>query len=96
MADGGLGKTPDKQWTVKERTWCVQQKLQGKKVSEIQVQFLQVFRKEKAPCKQRIFAWVKKFDDFGTVENLNKKSENRENYSGRKRMRDEATIERVR
>lgn len=96
MADDGLAETPDKQWTVKERTWCVKQKLQGKKIPEIQAQFLQVFRKEKAPGRQRIYDWQKKFDAHGTVENLNSKSVNRPTHSGRPTVRTPAMIERVR
>ena len=52
--------------------------------------------KQKYPDKKRIEAWVKKFEKFGTVENLNKKSDRQESHSGRKRLRDEAMIERVR
>ena len=89
-------ETPAKQWTIKERTWCVQEKLKGRKNKDIQARFLQVFQKEKAPCKQRLHAWVKKFGAHGTVENLNKKSSNRKTHSGRKRVRDEAIIQRVR
>ena len=83
MLDDSPAETPDKQWSVKERTWCVQEKLKGAKVLDIQARFLQVFRKEKAPGRPRIWAWVDKFDAHGTVQNLNKKSEKRETHSGR-------------
>ena len=38
---------------------------------------------------------MKKFEKFGTVQNLNKKSKDRASHSGRKRLRDEALIKRV-
>ena len=58
--------------------------------------FFAFFQTTNAPNHKRIYAWVKKFDDYGTVENLNKKCETRESHSGRKRIRNEALIERVR
>ena len=82
--------------TVKETTWCAQQELQKEKFNQIQAQFLHVFRKDKARCKKRVYAWVKKFDADGIVKNLNKKSNNRAAQSGLKKVHDEATIEWVR
>ena len=38
---------------------------------------------------------MKKFDEFGTVENLNNKFSNRASHLGRKRVRDQAIIKRV-
>lgn len=86
----------DKQWTVRERTWCVERRLRGDKLKDIQEEFLHFFRKEKAPCKQRIHAWLKKFHEYGSVENLNKKSAKRETHSGRKKVRTSAILEQVR
>ena len=48
------------------------------------------------PDRKGIEAWVKRFEAFGIVENLNKKSDRQESHSGRKRVRDEVIIERVR
>ena len=51
---------------------------------------------QRTPCKQRVHDWVIKTDAHGTVKNLNIKSNNRAAQSGFKKMRDKATIERVR
>ena len=91
-----LLETPDKQWTVKQRTWCVKAYIKCNKIGQIRADFLQEFQTTKAPDHKRIYAWVKKFDEHGTVENLNKKSDNRATHSGRKRIRDAEMIERVR
>ena len=81
---------------MKERNWCEQQELQKERFNKIQAQFLHVFRKDKAPCKKRAHAWLKKFDAHWTVKNLNKKSNSRAAQSGLKKVHDEATIEGVR
>ena len=65
-----------------------------KKFNEIQAQFLYVF--QKASCKQRVHAWEKKIDAHGTVKNLSMKLNSRAARSRLKKVRDEATIERVR
>ena len=93
MADNTLTEVDSKKWTVKERTWCVQQRLKGEKIKVIQDNFLHSFGKEKAPGRARIHAWMNKFSDHGTVENLNKASKNRITHSGRKRVRDPSLIE---
>ena len=62
----------------------------------MQAQLLHVFRKDKAPFKKRVHAWVNKFDAHGTVKNLNKKSNIRAAQSGLKKVHDKATIEGVR
>ena len=54
------------------------------------------FGKDKAPGRARIHAWMNKFNNHGTVENLNKASKNRATHSGRKRVRDPTLIETVR
>ena len=51
---------------------------------------------EKYTDKKRIEAWVKNFELFGIVKNLNKKSDRQGSHSGRKRVRYEAVIERIR
>ena len=96
LGDTSPMEVTDKQWTVRERTWCVERKLRGDKLKDIQEEFLHFFRKEKAPCKQRIHAWLKKFHEYGSVENLNKKSAKRETHSGRKKVRTSAILEQVR
>ena len=56
----------------------------------------QIARFQRAPCKLRVHAWVIKTDAHGTVKNLNIKSNSRAARSGLKKVRDEATIEKVR
>ena len=50
--DNSLMKTPDKQWSLKERTWCVQRRLRGEMISDIQTQLLQDFQRENAPASR--------------------------------------------
>ena len=41
-----------------------------------------IFVSGKAPAKSVIQLWVKKFDEFGTIGDLNKASDDRETHSG--------------
>ena len=57
---------------------------------------MHVFGTTKAPSKRQIYLWKSHFEKFGTViDNLIRKSTNRENYLGRKKVLDEALISRV-
>ena len=60
------------------------------------MEFLQKCSCEKYTDKKRIEAWVKNFELFGIVKNLNKKSDRQGSHSGRKRVRYEAIIDRIR
>ena len=51
---------------------------------------------DRAPEKKIIQSWVNKFEAFGTIENLNWKSERRVSYSGRRKTRADQIIDRVR
>ena len=96
MADVTPEKPRSGQWSPQQRSWCVSKYHKTRSYKKIQAEFLQKCSCEKYPDKKRIEAWVKKFEVFGIVENLNKKSDRQESHSGRKRVRDEAIIERVR
>ena len=91
-----LDNAKTKQWTIKQRSWCVQRFFETRSFKAIREEFLHIFDVEKAPCKSRIQDWVKKFQTEGTVQNLNSRSDDRESNSGRKRLREGAIIERVR
>ena len=70
--------------------------LETKSFAKTQQNFLHVFGTELAPTKSAIFKMVKKFQYAGTVKNLNKKCEDRETHSGRKRLRTSHVIAMVR
>ena len=53
------------------------------------------FRNNESTSKRKIYLWESHFEKFGTVENLNSKSANRECYLERKKILDEALISRV-
>ena len=96
MADATVLSPGTKQWHVKQRSWCVKRYLETKSFVKIQGEFLHVFYTDRAPDKKRIQAWVAKFNEFGTVQNRNRKSDERGSLSGRKRVRDEPLIARIR
>ena len=52
-----------------------------------------MFRTLKPPTSPKFWSG-KEVYEHGTAENLNKKSDNRRTHSGRKELRDEATLER--
>ena len=85
-----------RQWTTQERVWCVQKYLETKSFAKTQHNFLHVFGTEQPPNKSAIFKMVKKFQYAGTVKNLNKKCEDRETHSGRKKRRTSQVIAMVR
>ena len=75
-----------------ERIWCVQQKLQKRSLVKLRLNFCTFFKLhffQRAPCKQRVHAWVMKTDAHGTVKNLNMNSKTRAARSGLKKVRDE-------
>ena len=51
---------------------------------------------EKAPSKSRIQNWVDHFEKYGTWEDLNAASENRQRHSGRPKKRTAELVESVR
>ena len=81
-----------------ERIWSVQQKLQKRRLVKVRLNFCTFFKLYvfKEHLVNRVHAWVIKTDAHGTVKNLNIKSNSRAARSGLKKVRDEATIEKVR
>ena len=77
-------------------SWSVKRSFEIRSYVKIQADFVHVFKTEKTLGKKRIESWVTKFEEFGTLQNLNKKSENRRSHSGRKRLGDEVLIDRIR
>ena len=96
MADDTVLSPGTKQWQVKQRSWCVKRYLVTKSFVKIQGEFLHFFNTDRAPDKKRIQVWVAKFSEFGTAQNRNRKSDERGSHSGRKRVRDEPLIARIR
>ena len=58
-------------------------------------EFLYVVEKIEAPANERIQIWKLYFEKLCTIENLDSKSANREGYSIRKGVLDEALISRM-
>ena len=54
------------------------------------------FHQPKPPSNFVIFGWINKFEQEGTVKNLNSKSDDRLSHSGRKTIRTDEVIEAVR
>ena len=85
------------QWSPQQRSWCVSKYHQVRSFKKIQAEF---FPKKKSVRNSQIRKGYRpgsrNLELYGTVENLNKKSDRRESHSGRKKVRDEAMINRVR
>ena len=60
-------------WSTKEKTFCVEAYFANKSYMVVQANFRSEFRRRNAPSKSRIFDWVKKFREHGTVQNFNSK-----------------------
>ena len=53
------------------------------------------YQTENFPLKSNIYRWVKKFEAYGTVRNLNSKTNIRPTHSGRPTIRNEALVRSV-
>ena len=83
-------------WSTKEKTFCVEAYFTNKSYVIVQADFRRKFWCHHAPSKSRIFDWVQKFREYGTVQNLNSKGL-RDTYSGRRvSARTERNIDAVR
>ena len=60
-------------WSTKEKTFCVEAYFANKSYTVMQANFWREFRCRNAPSKIKIFDWVKKFREHGTVQNSNSK-----------------------
>ena len=68
--------SPDKQYNVKMRVWCVTEYIKSYAIEEIRGRFLHEFKVTNAPDKKSIYRWVENFRNHGTVEkkkHLNRK-----------------------
>ena len=96
MADVTPEQPRSGQWSPQQRFWGISKYHQTRSYKKIEAEFLQKCSCEKYTDKKRIEAWVKNFELFGIVKNLNKKSDRQGSHSGRKRVRYEAIIDRIR
>ena len=62
----------------------------------VKMQFRTSFLTEVSPDKSMIYRWVERFRKYGTVQNLNCKSDYRSTHSGRPKKRTAEVIETVR
>jgi len=69
-------------WSTKEKTFCVEAYFANNSYKIVQASFWRKFQCRHAPTKSRIFGWIQKFKEYGTVQNLNSKGL-RDAYSGR-------------
>ena len=83
-------------WSTKEKTFCVEAYFANKSYTVVKANFRRKFQCRHASPKSRIFDWVQKFREYGTVQNLNSKGL-RDIYSGRRvSARTERNIDAVR
>ena len=69
-------------WSTKQKAFCVEAYFANNSYKVVQESFRRKFQCRHAPSKSRIFDWIQKFRECGTVENLNSKCL-RDTYSGR-------------
>ena len=60
-------------WSTKEKTFCVEAYFANKSYTVVKANFRRELRCRNALSKSRIFDWVKKFREHGTVQNFNSK-----------------------
>ena len=70
-------------WSTKEKAFCVEAYFTNKSYTVVQANFWRQFWCHHAQSKSRIFDWVQKFREYGTVQNLNSE-DLRDTYSGRR------------
>ena len=69
-------------WSLREKAFCVRLYFSSNSYKFISNAFKNEFSTKNSPSKSRIHGWVNKFREYGSVENLNRKAENR-THSGR-------------
>ena len=83
-------------WSTKEKTFCVEAYFANKSYTVVQANFRREFRCRNAPSKSRIFDWVKKFREHGTVQDSNSKGITDTPFGRRVNARTERNINEVR
>ena len=69
-------------WTREEKVFCISTYLETKSFKSMKAKFCRKFNFNNYPQKSQIYCWAPKFQTTGSVNNLNKKTEN--SRSGRK------------
>jgi len=69
-------------WSTKEKAFWVEAYFANHSYKVVQASFRRKFQCCHAPLKSRMFDWIQKFRENGTVQNLNSKGL-RDTYSGR-------------
>ena len=82
-------------WELHHRIFCVKNYYKCGSVKNSSEQFHTFFEIDRELHKSVIQDWVRKFESYGTVVNLNKKSSDRFSYSGRPRTRTQQIVEMV-
>jgi len=73
---------PTMSWSAKEKAFCLEAYFANSSYKVGQAKFRRKFQCRYAPSNSRIFDWIHRFREYGTVENLNSKSL-RDIYSSR-------------
>ena len=69
-------------WSRNQKAFCVKVYLSSKSYKCVRKEFQRTFKQFKSPSKSLIYCWVQKFENDGTVHNLNSKASGG-SYSGR-------------
>lgn len=96
MATVCVDEPASTKWTTELKVYCVKRYIETKSYKAVIADFVTRFPNHKSPYKCLIWKWVCKFEDSGTVENLNRKTPGRVTHSGRKRIRSDEMIMQVR
>ena len=86
-------ETPQKpQWILQNRIFSLKKYWQTGPFKAVEKEFCAHFETENEPPKSTVQGWINMFDEFGTVGNVNKASDDRPTHSGRPRKRTLAVI----
>lgn len=83
-------------WSTEMKSYAVERYLETKSFAKTIADLTTKFNPLKPPYKSLIVKWVANFRQHGTVRDLRGSTPGRETHSGRKRIRDEAYLEKVR
>ena len=70
-------------WSTKVKAFCVEAYFANNSYKVEQASFPRKCQCRHAPSKSRIFDWIQKFREYGTVQNLISNGLTRDTYSGR-------------
>ena len=93
MTDETPTKKSKPNWELQHRVFCVKNYYKCGSYKLVGEQFQTIFKTDKFPRKSIICEWVKKSETFGTVLNVNAKSDDRPTHSGRPKVRTDEVVD---